>query len=170
MKRADRVRELYARVSAELPDLLPAITRVEAERAGRKLWRRFGGVTLRNLRARRCWVSPRPTTSTADKGWARLIHDVSHDVFGARHPKRRPHDPLHAQLEADVARYVAASGWLDGALRSKPNARPTEDERRARKIEHARGMLAKAETRFKRSKTIREKWARRVRALERRTP
>jgi hypothetical protein len=55
--------------------------------------------------ARRVWVSRVPT-SGHDKGWGRLIHDVSHMIHKYRHPNQKPHGNLHPQIEREVQIYV----------------------------------------------------------------
>src|SRR5215510_11868328 len=95
----------YRGVALKLPAILPAITRQEAERAARRLYRRFGGVahmaviddgtggTVKRHAmkfrgpVRRCWISTRALpASQLNRGWARLIHDISHRIFARRHP------------------------------------------------------------------------------------
>lgn len=115
----------YAPVAAQLPDTLPPLTRVAAGDYARRLLRRFGRVedgavghmlhpvTWPRTLGRTCWASVKPTQrSDHFKGWGRLIHDISHLVFRARHPSFRPHDGGHARLEREVAAYVAGAGWL----------------------------------------------------------
>lgn len=113
----------YAPVAAQLPGTLPPLTRVAAGHYARQLLRRFGqpkdGAVDHMVRpvtwvpplGRTCWASAKPTRGHF-KGWGRLIHDISHLVFRARHPSFRPHDGGHARLEREVAAYVAAVGWL----------------------------------------------------------
>lgn len=115
----------YDPVAAQLPETLPALTRVAAGIYARSLLRKFGKVedgavghmthpvTWNRTRGRTCWASTKPTQrSNHFKGWGRLIHDISHLVFRARHPSFRPHDGGHARLEREVAAYVAGTGWL----------------------------------------------------------
>lgn len=115
----------YDPVAAQLPDTLPALTRAAAGDYARRLLRRFGKVedgavdamthpvTWNRALGRTCWASTKPTQrSNHFKGWGRLIHDISHLVFRARHPSFRPHDGGHARLEREVAAYVAGTGWL----------------------------------------------------------
>lgn len=103
----------YAPVVAALPEQLPAVDRHQAAVVYAALVRRFwpgSGRRYTSDRApvRRCWLSRKPTVSSnSDKGLGRLVHDFSHDVFSAVYPRRKPHDPLHAKYEADVAAWVA---------------------------------------------------------------
>lgn len=156
--------ERYAPVREALPGTLPPITRQEAERAVRALYRRFGkldsGRQLKPYPVRRCWISTKPTQGHHN-GWGRLVHDVSHLIFRATYPNKRPHDPLHARYEADVAAFVAASGWLEGSLRPKPKPKPTLDQKRAQE-------LASIETRLKAWRTKQKRAATALAKLERR--
>lgn len=130
----------YEPVRATLPATMPAITRVEAERANRRLRMHFGPADWKagmeryraktgrsyKFTAKRCWISTKPT-SGHHKGWGRLVHDISHRIFSRTYPSRRPHDPLHAKYEADVAAYVVEQGWLDGRLKPPPKVKVRPD-------------------------------------------
>jgi hypothetical protein len=109
--------------------------------------------------ARACWASTKPTTGHA-KGWGRMIHDASHDIFGDRHPKARPHDGGHATLEREMSEYVERKGW---AVPKAPvlKARPTYAER----IEHTRNLIDRWERKAKRAENAMRKLRRRVRAM-----
>lgn len=149
----------YLPVSMALPEILPSITRYEAERAAKRIFKHFGSVAqggpLQTRPAkmrygvRVCWLSPKPT-SGHHKGWGRLIHDVSHDIFRARHPNFRPHDGGHATLEAEIAQFVASSGWLDGTL--KP-ALPNPDLVWLKKKEAIEASIKRWTTKRKRAET-----------------
>ncbi len=155
--------EDYKSVRETLPDILPPITRAEAEKAVKRIYRKFG--KLDNGRKmtrynwsrdiRRCWLSPKPTSGHW-KGWGRLIHDVSHNIFSRTYPDKTPHNPLHVSYETKIAEYVAASGWLDGGL--LPKEKPKGDIKAIRydrmlkrrkvwqsKLGRARTALAKTE-------------------------
>ncbi len=119
----------YVPIATVLPTVLPAIDRKTARRYAEILVRRFGRLGLgspnqsrpaslsdwgHTAGGRRCWASTTPTDSSNHfKGWGRLIHDVSHIVFSARHPSFRPHDGGHATLEREIAEYVVRKGWLE---------------------------------------------------------
>jgi hypothetical protein len=158
----------YEPVRAALPAIMPAITRAEAERANRRLWNHFGpadwkagkaryqastGKTYR-LGARRCWVSTKPT-SGHHKGWGRLVHDMSHRLFRRIYPNRRPHDPLHAKYEADVAAYVVEQGWLTGKLKPAPKvkAKPSTSA----KLANVEAAIKRWTTKEKRARTALKK-------------
>jgi hypothetical protein len=162
----------YKLVEAYLPATLPAITRQEAERAAKRLFRAFGGVehgspnmtgpARLRYAVRRVWISPKPTTGHF-KGWGRLIHDVSHDIFSKRHPSARAHDNGHHVLERELAMYVVARDWLQGGLRTV-REKPTLDVKRAQKLEQVRAGIARWTTKQKRANTALKK----LRAKERR--
>lgn len=160
----------YKLVEAYLPATLPAITREEAERAAKRLFRAFGGVNLggpnmvrpARLRyaVRRCWISTKPTTGHF-KGWGRLIHDVSHDIHRARHPNARAHDSGHHVIERELAMYVAARDWLSGGLKPAPGAKPSLGDKLT-KIDDA---LKRWATKARRAETALRKLKRKRAAL-----
>lgn len=170
---------LYDKVPAALPPVLPAMTRLEAQRIAtkivRKFWpraykRQFGkGYTYTSVR--NCWLSPVATkASNHDKGLGRLIHDMSHDVFNAVYPHKQPHDPLHARYETDIAAFVAASGWLKRvSLPPVPKARPTLEHRRAVELRRVEASIKRWESKARRAanalKKLRAKHRRLSRAM-----
>lgn len=173
----------YVPVAMTLPMLLPAITREEATRAARKLYRHFGGTEhgsvdmIRRARWRShyrsargalpSWTSKVPTSNTNNgKGWGALIHDVSHDIHDQRTPRLRPHDGAHAKLEAELAAYVVAKGWLAGTLKPSPKAAPTPHEKRVARLANIDKRIKKWTTRQKRATTALRKLTRQRRALE----
>ena len=135
----------YQQVRDVWPEEFPPITRVEAERAARKLIARFApkGKKKWRVRTRQVWVSPRPTKGHW-KGWGRLIHDISHDVFEWTYPTRRPHDPLHVHYETEVAKYVMEKGWLDGKLKPPPKKKPTLREKREAELKRTMSGVTRA--------------------------
>lgn len=162
----------YTPVAQTLPPVLPPITRVEAERAARLLIRHFGGTRhgsalqtapVRFRRVRRCWISSKPTKEH-HKGWGRLVHDVSHSIFRARHPGFRPHDTGHALLEQELAAFVVGNGWLNGTLKKEP---PTKADVRATKLARTQARLAAWSAKLRRAQNAVRKLERRQRALER---
>ncbi len=123
---------------------LPPVTRQEAERAANKIAARFGGVQhggphmdapYRVRRIRLCWITR--TGASTYKGWPRLVHDLSHQIFRARHPRWTPHHPAHARLEREITEFVLGAGWLAGSLRSI-QAAPTREARSAEQAHAAR--------------------------------
>lgn len=146
----------YEPVRTVLPDTLPALTRVEAERAAGKLWRKFAPKRwkARGYTFRRSWVSKVPTDRADNRdGWGSLIHDISHELFWRHYPNRRPHDPLHAKYEADVAAHVSASGWLAGTLKPKPKAKLTLDQKRMAELVRSEAAIGRWTSKAKRAAT-----------------
>jgi hypothetical protein len=123
----------YDPVNDLWPTVLPPITAQEADAARRALVKRFGvrddacALQSRPMTdhrpVRRVWVSRKPT-GVMGRGWARLVHDVSHRVFKYRHPGWRTHEHGHAVLELEMAWYVLTqTDWLQGGLRAPPKTR-----------------------------------------------
>jgi hypothetical protein len=147
----------YDAVRAALPDVLPPTTKEEARRAAQRIQRHFrtddskrmyGRLLPRGIRMHRDWVG--------EYGWLNIIHDMSHRIFGYHYPHKRPHDPLHAHYETEVAKYVVASGWLDGTLKPKvkpPKPKPTADEIRAADIAKLEAAIKRWTTKAKRANT-----------------
>lgn len=173
----------YDPIAQTLPHILPPITRQEATRAATKLYKHFGGIEhgsadmiyrarwRSHYRSKRgalpSWVSKTPTSPANNgKGWGALIHDVSHDIHDQRTPRLRPHDGAHAKLEAELAAYVVAKGWLDGTLKPKVKPKPTLQERRVATLAKLDKRIKKWKTRQKRTQTALRKLGRQHRALE----
>ena len=135
----------YKRVEEVLPQWLPPLSRKEADRAARRIFRRFGGtqhgsVLLKGIpamhrkatfentwlrgRVRRCWISLKPTTGHF-KGWGRLIHDVSHVIHQKRSPLLKQHSGGHAYLEYEIAQFVVAQGWVSTVKTCPTGNEPT---------------------------------------------
>lgn len=157
----------YQQVRDEWPDRFPPITRVEAERAARKLVAHFApkGWKRRQVETRRVWISPKPTRGHW-KGWGRLIHDVSHTVFRWTYPSRRPHDPLHVHYETEIAKYVAQSDWLEGGLKPPEKKKPTLDEKRAKDLERTIAGIKRWTAKARRADTALRKLNTKKRRLE----
>jgi hypothetical protein len=166
----------YERVNAAWPaGPLPKLTMEEAVKACRRLFR-FCGVTVPHIQPtsgnRHNWGRYGTFYVNVDKGWHALVHGVSHwaHYLRTRGTDVAPHDKSHARLELRLVRQVVKRGWLAGRLKRQPKPEappPAPADVRSRKLEHARAMLAKADTRLKRATTIRRKWARKVAGLER---
>jgi hypothetical protein len=171
--------DIYASVDKAWPATIPPITRIEAARAAARLAKAFKGSWRPPAPARRCWIALSPPYDSLDRGWRRLVHDVSHILFEQQHRRARragtirPHGGFHAALEREMAEYVVSHGWLDGTLRPKPPVRPTPPspaEARAAKLAAARLRLATWERKRKLAEGKVRKLTRSVRALERRAP
>lgn len=162
----------YLPIESILPNPMPACSKHEARRAYQKLIDHFGGIVggHQTDRAcwrwgvRRCWIALKPTTGH-HKGWGRLIHDMSHTVFSARHPNFRTHDGGHAQLEAEMATYAVEKGWLTGGLRAPVAAKPTAGDKLAA-LEAAEKRWT---TKLRRATTALKRVKRRRAAILRRT-
>lgn len=163
----------YVPVAQAWPATLPPLTRAEAERAARRLFRKFGGVALgspsmmfaaRFRRVRTCWLSSKETSGHF-KGWGRLAHDVSHDIFRARHPSFRPHDGGHATLEREIAEFIVAQGWLSGALRPAEPTKPGLEEKRAKRLAQTDAAIERWTRKQRRAENALRKLKRRQRAL-----
>lgn len=170
----------YVPVGQALPDTLPPLDRATAAKRARQLVRHFGRLGLgspnqtrpaslndwgiSNWSGRRVWISTKPTKrDDHHKGWGRLIHDVSHIVFAARHPSFRPHDGGHAAVEREMAEYVVRKGWIFlQPVKEKPL-------RKVVALERDKVRLAKWMTREKRAhnavKKLKRSIARRERSL-----
>lgn len=162
--------DYYGEVNGAWPaGPLPAITREEARRAARRLARHFhlgASPVMRRGYVRRVWISSKPTTRR-DKGWHRLVHDVSHIIFARENPNAKDHGGYHAKYEKAMIEYAIARGWLDGRLKTKAPAKLAPDVRLQKKLDHARAMLAAKEREIKRATTLAKKWRRRARHYER---
>jgi hypothetical protein len=169
--------ERYDPIGQVLPPMTPPITRAEAQRAVIKLYKHFGKAELRSANfggpiqykrtvARRCWASTKPAPgSDPNKGWPRLIHDVSHMIFRRRHPRFRPHDGGHATLEREIAQYVVAQGWLDSKpLRPKAAAKLSKGEARALRLARIEAAIQRWQAKQRRAENALRKLKRQQRA------
>lgn len=150
------------------------ITRLEAERAARRIFKRFGKVAdgspnmtgpAEFRRVRACWVSLKG--NRIDKGWPRLVHDVSHDIWEKRHPSAKPHGPAHAALELEITRHVLEAGWIQGRLRPPEPAKLTAAERQAKRLRETIAAIARWESKQRRAERALRKLRARRRRLER---
>jgi len=117
----------------------------------------------RSKTVRACWVTR--SGSSLLKGWPRLVHDVSHDIFSARHPGLKPHQPAHVRIERELTEYALSAGWLAGKLatvRTKPTAAQKLMSKRTALAER----LARWLTKEKRAATAAKKLRRQLKALD----
>lgn len=156
----------YDAVIAVFPASLPAVSRRQAAVVYAAIKRRFGlgnitradDLLKRRGAIRRCWLSKAPTSPHANTGLARLVHDVSHRLFEAVYPQRRPHDPLHVTYEADVAAFVV--DHLDAWFKPAPiKAAPSLSEKRARDLVKIEAAIGRWESKQRRAKTALKKLA-----------
>jgi hypothetical protein len=176
----------YMPVDNALPAVLPPCTRAEATKAMKRIVRHFGGKQhggpgMRHDvdwdRVRTCWLSPKETAgSNHDKGWGRLIHDLSHIIFNRRHPfhineagarvrKFRPHHGSHALLELEIAQWVVAQGFMTGRLRESPKGKRKTFEEKLALVE---ARVKTWESKYTRAKNALRKLCKRRKALEKR--
>lgn len=152
----------YDHINTAWPETIPAITALEAERAAQRIARHF---KFRPGRARKVWVAINAPTNRLNRGWRRLVHDLSHRWFRQVYRAKRPHDPLHERYEDQVREYVLAAGWLDGKLRPKVKAKPAVDLKAQRAKRVAERMKA-WEVKKKRAETALKKLRRQARYYE----
>lgn len=169
----------YVPVGQALPDTLPPLNRADGMRYAQRLVKKFGKLGLgspnqtraaslydwRITDGRRVWISTRPTRrDNHHKGWGRLIHDVSHIVFAARHPSFRTHDGGHATLEREIAEYVVRKGWLTPAPRKHE---PDPVDRKKVRQHRLLVRLKRWESKRKRAETALRKLRHSLRRIER---
>jgi hypothetical protein len=133
-KVANTIREYYEMyVNPLWPNPLPKLTGVEAERAAKRLYRHV---------FKKAWTGPIKVTSgrnysyirggvlrvNPDKGWAELVHNLSHSFAYRLDRTTKPHSYPHARLERDMVQYVIDQGWLDGKLKPAEKVQPSAQE------------------------------------------
>lgn len=143
------------------PEQLPYVTRVEAKRAEARLYKKFG--VLDNGRKRtRCsfgfgaksWVCLSGDSNGLDRGWRRLVHDISHDIHRFRYPNKTPHGSFHSTIEKELIAYVVGqTNWLQGGLRPKTKAKLTVVDKRAQRLAKTQKMVALWTRKLKLAKT-----------------
>lgn len=149
----------YTPVAAALPATLPPITREQSIRLCRALIRAFRHdkpitrwLARATTKGRACWISRTARTSDhVTRGVARVIHDVSHEIFRSIYPSRRPHDPLHVRYEADMAAWVAQR--LDRfTAPPKVKPRPTTAQKRSEALARTEAAIKRWESKERRAK------------------
>ena len=152
-----KLSEQYEPVNTVWPSDVPPITRHEATRAAKKLVRHFCP-DKPSIRIRRCWIAMKEC-NRLNRGWRRLVHDVSHSIMSKR-GHFKPHSGIHAKLEMEVAQYVMEKGWLNGCLKSapKPFSKPTPNS----KLDSLAALMKKWETKKKRADNAIKKLNRRI--------
>ena len=184
----------YAEANSTLPDTLPYITVEEAQRAYKRLVRKFGKAkdaapnTTYDMRVRkhvtysynkngdvknrkvqihvrRCWICISGDPSTLHRGWRRLIHDVSHRIWRYRSPGLPDHCTLHAEFEAKLVKYVNASGWLQGSLKSKPKKVLSQEEKKENKKKNLIALIKRWETKNRLTQTYLKKYKQRLKRM-----
>lgn len=114
---------------------------------------------------RTCWAASKPTTGH-DKGWGRLIHDVSHMLQEYRHPSERPHGGSHPGIEREVADCVDRNGMIE-VYSSKSMTRDRAAER-LELLAHKRELYARWDAKERRARRAKQKLLRQISAIKRR--
>lgn len=161
----------YDPVRAALPATLPPINRRQAAviyaAIVRAFWPGSQSFTADDVSVRTVWLSREPTSrENIRKGLGRLVHDASHRVFRAVYRgSRRPHDPLHAKYETDIAAYVAAhlEHWVRPAT---PKPKPSSAERHARELAKTEDAIKRWTTKARRAATALKKLTAKRKRLE----
>jgi hypothetical protein len=158
------LRDHYIPVNTTFPMDLPPITKVEARRAAGRIIRHFTGKARAVDTVRRCWIAVRPPYNDLNRGWRRLIHDVSHTIM-YRRGQAKPHTGVHAKLELEVARYVLEKGWLTGTLKPAPvvSVKLSVSDKQA----HLEALLGRWQTKQRRCQTAIKKLNKRIRYYQR---
>ena len=171
----------YGQVNRMWPDEIPPITKEEAFKAYKLLTRKFGSkkvwseyynkwetkkLYIGRRRPRRCWICLSGTCNLLDRGWRRLVHDISHRVYDFRFPQSsRDHNIAQAKIEQEMAQFVIDSGWLDGKLKSKPKPKPTKDEKQTAKTKNLIKLIRSWERKETTAKTYIRKYRLKLKRL-----
>ena len=184
--------KVYGQVNRMWPDELPILEKVEAERAYKRLIAKFGtkkvwsdfygkwitkkksvrltrkrGTKSWKVEVRKCWLSLNGDTNSLSKGWRRLVHDVSHDVYEFRFPNSsRDHNIAQAKIEHEMAQYVIAQGWLEGKLKPKIKTPLTKDEKKSKKFLNYERLLKKWMSKMSLANTKIKIYKRRIKNLK----
>jgi hypothetical protein len=140
------------------PEQIPYLTREEAERAEKRLYRKFGrrdnGRHLLGCRyPTGGWTCVTGEPDGRSRGWRALAHDISHDLHRWLYPNKTPHGSFHSIIEREVIAYIVGSGWLDGKLKSKERAKPTVADRRQQRLANTRAKVAQWKRKLKLAQT-----------------
>ena len=171
----------YGQVNRMWPDEIPPITKEEAFKAYKLLTRKFGSkkvwceyynkwetkkLSIGRRRPRRCWICLSGNCNLLDRGWRRLVHDISHRVYDFRFPQSsRDHNIAQAKIEQEMAQFVIDSGWLDGKLKSKPKPKPTKDEKQTAKTKNLIKLIRSWERKETTAKTYIRKYRLKLKRL-----
>jgi len=184
--------KVYGQVNRMWPDELPILEKVEAQRAYKRLITKFGtkkvwceylnewetkklsvrltrkrGTKTWKTEVRKCWLSLNGDTNSLSKGWRRLVHDVSHDVYEFRFPNSsRDHNIAQAKIEHEMAQYVIAQGWLEGKLKPKIKTPLTKDEKKSKKLLNYERLLKKWMSKMSLANTKIKIYKRRIKNLK----
>jgi len=161
--------------NSNLPESLPFITHDEAKKATRLLVKKFGkmkdATPLRyrnyptNLEIKKCWVCLSGNSSTLQRGWRRLIHDLAHRLFRFRSPSLPDHCALQAEFEGQMINFVIQSNWLNGILKPKPKVVLSSVQKKERKIIKLNLSISKWERKIKLANTFLKKYKLKLKRL-----
>ena len=164
---------------------IPYVTKVEAEKAVKKLMFIFGKskfappVIKRNMikyrSVKNVWYKTYVCLSgdpnNPNRGWRDIVHLISHKVHRYRNgfPLNnqngfKPHTIQQAELELEMAKYVVNQGWLNGVLKPKVVIL-SKDEKRKKKLEHYQKLISKWQTKLKLANTFIRKYNKKVKYL-----
>lgn len=173
----------YNECNSFLPKDLPYITKQEAQKAYKRLVKKFAKkkvwsnfrnkwVTKKWASAyyyrnpRRCWICLSGNPSSLSKGWRRLIHDVSHMVHNFLRPNLREHCYQQAELELSMIKFAYDQKWFEGTLKPKVKVISLE-EKKDLKIKHLESLVKKWETKNKTTLTYLKKYKAKLKRLKR---
>jgi len=174
----------YNECNLYLPKDLPYITKQEAQKAYKRLVKKFAKKkvwsNLRNKwvtkkqsglgfyfrKPRRCWICLSGNPSSLSKGWRRLIHDVSHMVHNFLRPNLREHCYQQAELELSMIKFAYDQKWFEGTLKPKIKVISLE-EKKDLKIKHLESLVKKWETKNKTTLTYLKKYKAKLKRLKR---
>ena len=164
---------------------IPFVTRIEAEKAVRKLMFKFGkpkyappNIRMNMIKYRsvkdvwyKTYVCLSGDPTCMNKGWRDIVHLISHKVYRYRHGFARnkekgfsPHSIQQAELELEMAKYVVNQGWLNGILKPKIVIL-SKEEKRLIKINKCQKLLNKWQTKLKLANTFIKKYNRKIKYL-----
>ena len=174
--------KVYGQVNRMWLDKIPPITKEEAFKAYKLLTRKFGSkkvwseyynkwenkkLYIGRRRPRRCWICLSGNCNLLDRGWRRLVHDVSHRVYDFRFPKNSEgHNIAQAKIEHEMAQYVIAQGWLEGKLKPKIKTPLTKDEKKSKKLLNYERLLKKWMSKMSLANTKIKIYKRRIKNLK----
>jgi hypothetical protein len=180
------IRESYEPVNAawQAADVIAPMTRAEAERSARRLFRFATGETFRGtVRVTSgnrysylvSWRFPDGIRHSYTMqvnpscGWRQHVHTLSHSFypFCRWRNSDKPHSRSHARLELRMAKEVIRRGWLAGTLRDAPKAASTVDDKRAAKRAKLEARVVAWERKAKRAETALRKLRKALRAMDR---
>ena len=165
---------------------IPYVTRVEAEKAVRKLMFKFGKpkfappyiksnmIKFRSVKDvwYKTYVCLSGDPTSPNKGWRDIVHLISHKVYRYRHgfAKNRqngfsPHSIQQAELELEMAKYVVDQGWLNGVLKPKVVIL-SKDEKQKKKLEHYQKLISKWQTKLKLANTFIKKYNKKIKYIQ----